>query len=131
MPVVTRKRGKQAAEHSTSDKPPATKKRKQTHPIEPQNRPSTARPTKAKQSAFKLEDANAHLIAVDARFASLFDRLVCKPFQSAQLEVTPDPFESLCKSILGQQVSWLAARSITHKFVRLYAIFLLFYLYRE
>lgn len=31
-----------------------------------------------------------------------------------------NPFKSLATSILGQQVSWLAAKSITYKFVRLF-----------
>lgn len=43
----------------------------------------------------------------------------CKPFQGEQKEPF-NPFRSLVTSLLGQQISWLAARSITHKFVRLF-----------
>ncbi|KAI6113237.1 DNA glycosylase [Pisolithus croceorrhizus] len=66
---------------------------------------------------FSLEDAKAHLIGVDSRFAELFERLKCKPFEHLD---QVHPFRSLVQSILAQQVSWLAARSITHKFIRLY-----------
>ncbi|KAI6121594.1 DNA glycosylase [Pisolithus sp. B1] len=59
---------------------------------------------------FSLEDAKAHLIGVDSRFAELFERLKCKPFEHLD---QVHPFRA-------QQVSWLAARSITHKFIRLY-----------
>ncbi|GAA5878381.1 hypothetical protein JCM3774_002816, partial [Rhodotorula dairenensis] len=43
----------------------------------------------------------------------------CKPFEGEQTEPF-NPFKSLVTSLLGQQISWLAARSITHKFVRLF-----------
>ncbi|KAI6125793.1 DNA glycosylase [Pisolithus croceorrhizus] len=66
---------------------------------------------------FSFEDAKAHLIGVDSRFAELFERLKCKPFEHLD---QVHPFRSLVQSILAQQVSWLAARSITHKFIRLY-----------
>lgn len=66
---------------------------------------------------FSFEDAKAHLISVDPRFAELFGRLKCKPFEHLD---QVHPFRSLVQSILAQQVSWLAARSITHKFLRLY-----------
>lgn len=89
--------------------------------------------------AFNLEEAKRHLRSVDSRFHSLFERLPCKPFEE---ETDLNPFRALCSSILGQQVrnvhthlsysvtncivfrrqiSWLAARSITHKFIRLVA----------
>ncbi|KAK7057193.1 DNA-3-methyladenine glycosidase [Favolaschia claudopus] len=66
---------------------------------------------------FSFEDAKKHLINADHRFEDVFQRLECKPFQ--QLEQV-HPFRALATSILGQQISWLAARSITHKFIRLY-----------
>ncbi|KAG6337089.1 hypothetical protein ID866_2000 [Astraeus odoratus] len=67
--------------------------------------------------SFSFEEAKAHLVRVDSRFAELFRRLKCKPFQHLD---QVHPFRSLVQSILGQQISWLAARSIIHKFVRLY-----------
>jgi len=66
---------------------------------------------------FQFEDAREHLISADKRFADVFERLPCGPYE--KLEAV-DPFRSLVTSILGQQISWKAARSITHKFIRLY-----------
>lgn len=66
---------------------------------------------------FSLEDAKNHLIQADYRFGHVFSRLPCKPFE--RLEGI-HPFRTLCSSILGQQISWLAARAIEHKFLRLY-----------
>lgn len=70
---------------------------------------------------FSFPDAVAHLTAVDARFASLFARTPCKPFLHALAGPAPppaiDPFRTLVTSIIGQQVSWMAARSITRRFV--------------
>ncbi|CAA7263166.1 unnamed protein product [Cyclocybe aegerita] len=67
--------------------------------------------------SFAFEEAKNHLIEADHRFEDLFEKMKCKPFE--QLERV-HPFQALAKSILGQQISWLAARSITHKFLRLY-----------
>ncbi|KAJ6499304.1 DNA glycosylase [Mycena sanguinolenta] len=66
---------------------------------------------------FSFEDAKKHLINADHRFEDVFSRLECKPFQ--QLEQV-HPFRALATSILGQQISVMAARSIKHKFIRLY-----------
>ncbi|KAK1236172.1 hypothetical protein PQX77_000581 [Marasmius sp. AFHP31] len=69
------------------------------------------------QLSFSFEEAKAHLINADARFEDLFERLSCKPYE--ELEMV-HPFRALTVSILGQQISWLAARSIKHKFIRLF-----------
>ncbi|KAJ7287536.1 DNA glycosylase [Mycena rebaudengoi] len=66
---------------------------------------------------FSFEEAKAHLIQADQRFEDIFNRLECKPFQ--ELEQF-HPFRALASSILGQQISWMAARSIKHRFIRLY-----------
>ncbi|KAJ6475362.1 DNA glycosylase [Mycena vitilis] len=66
---------------------------------------------------FSFEDARKHLINADHRFGDVFDRLECTPFQ--QLEQV-HPFCALASSILGQQISVMAARSIKHRFIRLY-----------
>ncbi|KAJ7045514.1 DNA glycosylase [Mycena alexandri] len=66
---------------------------------------------------FSFEDAKKHLINADHRFDDVFKRLECKPFQ--QLEQV-HPFRALASSILGQQISVMAAKSIKHKFIRLY-----------
>ncbi|KAI0821636.1 DNA glycosylase [Trametes gibbosa] len=66
---------------------------------------------------FSFEDAKRHLITVDPRFDDVFQRVKCKPFEHLE---RVDPFRTLAHSILGQQISWKAAASITHKFVRLF-----------
>ncbi|KAJ7218071.1 DNA glycosylase [Mycena pura] len=66
---------------------------------------------------FSFEDAKKHLINADHRFEDIFNKLPCTPFQ--QLEQV-HPFRALARSILGQQISTLAARSIQHRFIRLY-----------
>ncbi|KAI0630166.1 DNA glycosylase [Trametes polyzona] len=66
---------------------------------------------------FSFEEAKRHLIAVDPRFEDVFRRVKCKPFEHLE---RVDPFRTLAHSILGQQISWKAAASITHKFVRLF-----------
>ncbi|KAF7361910.1 DNA-3-methyladenine glycosidase [Mycena venus] len=66
---------------------------------------------------FSFEDAKEHLINADHRFEDVFAKLECTPFQKLE---TVHPFRALASSILGQQISVLAARSIQHKFIRLY-----------
>ncbi|GAA5946654.1 hypothetical protein JCM3765_000333 [Sporobolomyces pararoseus] len=68
---------------------------------------------------FKYSDAREHLIKSDKRWEGVMDALPCKPFEGEQNEPF-NPFKSLVSSILGQQVSWLAARSIQHKFCRIW-----------
>ncbi|GAA5971435.1 hypothetical protein JCM21900_003950 [Sporobolomyces salmonicolor] len=74
---------------------------------------------KAPELKFKYEDAKRHLISVDARWGVIMNKLKCKPFEGEQNDPF-NPFKSLVSSILGQQVSWLAARTIQHRFVRLF-----------
>ncbi|KAJ7072330.1 DNA glycosylase [Mycena amicta] len=52
---------------------------------------------------FSVYDAKSHLINADVRFKDVFARLPLKPFEE-----------------LEQQISTLAARSIKHRFIRLY-----------
>lgn len=66
---------------------------------------------------FSFEEAKAHLIRADHRFEDLFAKLRCKPFEFLE---QVHPFRALVESILAQQISWLAARSIIHRFTRLY-----------
>ncbi|KAG8864555.1 hypothetical protein FRB96_005058 [Tulasnella sp. 330] len=85
---------------------------------------------------FSLDEAKRHLSAADARFHKLFETVPCKPFEVIdavepfrqvlrsslclrQADTDP-PSSTLASSILGQQISWKAARSIKHKFIRLY-----------
>ncbi|GAA5853627.1 hypothetical protein JCM8547_007390 [Rhodosporidiobolus lusitaniae] len=70
---------------------------------------------------FKYSDAKAHLTSVDPRWGKVMNALKCKPFEDQEELKKPFvPFRSLVSSLLGQQISWLAARSIQHKFVRLF-----------
>lgn len=49
------------------------------------------------------------------------ENVPCKPYEEAADEHTMlNPFKALSTSILGQQVSWLAAKAITYKFIRLF-----------
>ncbi|TFY69808.1 hypothetical protein EVG20_g2993 [Dentipellis fragilis] len=66
---------------------------------------------------FSFDEAKQHLIRADRRFADVFRRLPCKPFERLE---RVEPFRTLTTSILGQQISWKAARSINHRFIRLY-----------
>jgi len=67
--------------------------------------------------SFKLAEAKAHLIAFDPRFKGLFERRACRPYEQL---ATVDPFRTLATSIISQQIATKAARSITHKFARMY-----------
>ncbi|KIL66179.1 hypothetical protein M378DRAFT_124113 [Amanita muscaria Koide BX008] len=66
---------------------------------------------------FSFEDGKQHLISVDRRFEKLFNHTPCKPFEELE---TVHPFSALAASILGQQISSMAARTITHRFKRLF-----------
>ena len=52
-----------------------------------------------------LEQACAHLIAVDSRMKPLIERHHCRTFSPEGLAEEIDPFESLCSGIISQQVS--------------------------
>ncbi|WVF71319.1 hypothetical protein IAT40_006122 [Kwoniella sp. CBS 6097] len=67
--------------------------------------------------SFSLDDAKSHLCDVDPRFSSFFEHIPCRPF--VHLEAV-DPFKTLVTSIIGQQVSWLAARAINNRFRALF-----------
>lgn len=71
---------------------------------------------------FSLDTAKAHLCRVDPRFKALFAQMELKVYDEMyrgdvkQLNL----FRTLTTSILGQQISWRAARSILYKFCRLF-----------
>ncbi|GAA5972412.1 hypothetical protein JCM11641_001833 [Rhodosporidiobolus odoratus] len=70
---------------------------------------------------FKYADAKAHMASIDPRWKTVMDQLMCKPFEDEdELKKPFNPFRSLVSSLLGQQISWLAARAIQHKFCRLF-----------
>lgn len=66
---------------------------------------------------FNLPSAISHLSALDPRFSLFFEHLPCRPF--VNLEAI-DPFRTLVTSIIGQQVSWMAARAINTRFRALF-----------
>ncbi|KAJ5501502.1 hypothetical protein N7453_006319 [Penicillium expansum] len=67
-----------------------------------------------------LETATAHLIATDPRIATVIEQHPCPLFSPAGLAEEIDPFNSLTSSIIGQQVSGAAAKSIRNKFLTLF-----------
>ncbi|KAH8924319.1 DNA glycosylase [Atractiella rhizophila] len=67
---------------------------------------------------FDIEEAKKHLISVDRRWKKMFERIPCKPFE--RTEMHHNPFRDLCSSIISQQISFLAAKSVQKKFVALF-----------
>lgn len=72
---------------------------------------------------FSLKEAREHLIKTDIRFKKCFDNVELKTYlELVDGEVKElNVFSSLVTSILGQQISWKAARSIVYKFCRLFS----------
>ena len=73
--------------------------------------------------SFSIQEARQHLCSIDSRFASLFAQLDLKVYDELRSGKVKELnlFRVLTTSILGQQISWLAARSIMYKFCRLFA----------
>lgn len=71
---------------------------------------------------FSLDEARKHLIGQDVRFERLFEQIELKTYNELENGEVKELniFRSLVTSILGQQISWLAARSIAYKFSRLF-----------
>ena len=67
-----------------------------------------------------LDEACAHLIAVDPTLRPVIEQNHCRIFSPEGLAETIDPFRSLASGIISQQVSGAAARSIKNKFIALY-----------
>ncbi|KAL5612240.1 hypothetical protein BROUX41_000219 [Berkeleyomyces rouxiae] len=68
-----------------------------------------------------LEDALRHLVSVDSRMAPLIEKHDCSMFSPEGLVETVDPWEGLVSSIISQQVSGAAAKSIKRRFVALFS----------
>ena len=105
--IETPKRLKIAAPSS----PPPSVTQAHARPYEPSLLPPTI--------SFSLSTAVSHLSTHDARFRLMFRHLSCTPFQPPYTAI--DPFKTLVTSIIGQQVSWLAARAINKRFRALFA----------
>ncbi|KAJ5474961.1 hypothetical protein N7539_006090 [Penicillium diatomitis] len=69
-----------------------------------------------------IEQAVAHLIATDPRLQPMIEQHPCPLFTPERLAEQIDPFNSLVSSIIGQQVSGAAAKSIRNKFLALFNI---------
>ncbi|WFD20598.1 DNA-3-methyladenine glycosylase II [Malassezia caprae] len=71
---------------------------------------------------FSLVEAQQHLCRVDPRFQALFAQMDLKTYEELRDGQVKELnlFRVLTTSILGQQISWLAARSIMYKFCRVF-----------
>ncbi|KAH8821139.1 DNA glycosylase [Xylogone sp. PMI_703] len=67
-----------------------------------------------------LEEGLAHLIKVEPRLKPCIEQHHCQIFSPEGLAQEVDPFRSLVSSIISQQVSGAAAKSIKAKFVALF-----------
>ncbi|KAL8766455.1 MAG: hypothetical protein Q9209_006749 [Squamulea sp. 1 TL-2023] len=77
-----------------------------------------SRPTTS--TSHLLDQACAHLIKADPRLEPLIAKHPCQLFSAEGLAEVIEPFQSLCSSIMAQQVSGAAATSIKKRFVRLF-----------
>ncbi|KAL2260710.1 hypothetical protein VTK26DRAFT_5209 [Humicola hyalothermophila] len=84
------------------------------------SKPVAAATTTTTTTANILEEACAHLIKVDPRMKPLIDKHHCRIFSPEGLAEQVDPFEALTSSIISQQVSGAAAKSIKARFVALF-----------
>ncbi|KAK3392187.1 DNA glycosylase [Sordaria brevicollis] len=84
------------------------------------SKPNVQAPNDSTTTDNLLQKACAHLIAVDPRMKPLIDKHPCRIFSPEGLAEQIDPFESLVSSIISQQVSGAAAKSIKAKFVALF-----------
>ncbi|KAL1682726.1 DNA glycosylase [Schizophyllum commune] len=100
----------EAAPASKAKKPRSTKAKPTTPRVAADAESSETQLILPAILTFDYAEAKRHLISVDSRFEELFERLPCKPYEHLE---TVHPFR-------GQQISWLAARSINHRFRRLY-----------
>lgn len=80
----------------------------------------TGQPHPTATTGTLLEKAVAHLIATDPRLEPVIEKHPCRLFSPEGLAEEIDPFRSLVSSIIGQQVSGAAAKSIKDRFVALF-----------
>ncbi|GAD95553.1 DNA-3-methyladenine glycosylase, putative [Paecilomyces variotii No. 5] len=80
----------------------------------------TGLPRPAATTGNLLEKAIDHLITAEPRLKPLIDKHPCNVFSPRGLSESVDPFQSLVSSIISQQVSGAAAKSIKNKFVSLF-----------
>lgn len=80
----------------------------------------TGLPRPAATTGTLLDQATSHLIAADPRLKAVIEQHHCPLFSPVGLAEQIDPFNSLTSSIIGQQVSGAAAKSIRNKFLALF-----------
>lgn len=80
----------------------------------------TGIPRPTTSTSHLLDHACAHLIQADPRLEPLIAKHHCQLFSADGLAEVIDPFQSLCSSIMAQQVSGAAATSIKNKFIGLF-----------
>ena len=90
-----------------------------TNKIVDQVSPSKVSNTKTTTSNI-LEEAVAHLIKTDPKMKPIIEKHHCKVFSPEGLNEEIEPFNALTSSIISQQVSGAAAKSIKAKFVALF-----------
>lgn len=69
-----------------------------------------------------LQTSCDHLIAVNPRLKPLIEKHACPIFSPDSLSTAVDSFESLCISIISQQVSGAAAAAIKSRFLALFDV---------
>ncbi|KAJ6024322.1 DNA glycosylase [Penicillium herquei] len=82
----------------------------------------TGLPRLAATTGTLLEKGLEHLIATDPRLRTVIELHPCPLFSPEGLAEKVDPFNSLTSSIIGQQVSGAAAKSIRNKFLALFSL---------
>ncbi|KAJ5179756.1 DNA glycosylase [Penicillium capsulatum] len=80
----------------------------------------TGLPRPAATTGTLLDQAISHLISTDPRLKDVIEKHSCPLFSPVGLAEQVDPFNSLTSSIIGQQVSGAAAKSIRNKFLALF-----------
>ncbi|MCJ1419574.1 3-methyladenine DNA glycosylase [Xylographa parallela] len=80
----------------------------------------TGKPRPTTTTGQLLDEACAHLIAVEPRLKAVVDTHRCQIFAPEGLAEEVDPFRSLASGIMAQQVSGAAASSIKKKFIGLF-----------
>ncbi|KAG5519133.1 hypothetical protein PMAC_002221 [Pneumocystis sp. 'macacae'] len=78
------------------------------------------KPIFSKEYLTLLSKALEHLKKADSRFHILSERFPCRPFSPEGLMEPINPFQSLCRAILSQQLSNSASESVYRKFIKLF-----------
>ena len=91
-----------------------------TQEIVNNSRSRTGIPRPTTSTGQLLDEGCAHLIQADSRLQPLIAKHHCQLFSADGLTEVIEPFQSLCSSIMAQQVSGAAASSIKKKFIGIF-----------